>query len=461
MSSIADIQAVVDRLNEESNGSIQRYGFEFDEARVESFLHHRTVDETISALTRLAEWHQGVNGQNHDGVTLTPLLKDFLAKPGDLEEKLAELERLRANTRMGRFDLSNEIERDLEYHRYNWAYHEVLEPEWDPYADAPYEDFVKLPVLEPQEHKELVLDGQNLIEARRVAYEAFTLLGFLIKFREGTTRPILIIGNDRYGRQWGIEPLEEYLKDDFTIVYPRVPSHRSTRLTVPNMILSTGVRAGPDRGTIRRLSTEMPHVIVVDARNVGHGKDRLMMRMSRGARDYANWFIAFNDLRAGGDVSKYECKMPHGSYHFSELKRWFGFVEMQRKARPWVEPGETYSMTMWAPEITEETVLGDFKVSTREVEFGSEEPQVVLANPLIYRLDEDDPDIHENLRGNRPYYFDGPERHVNHEVIFGFGDHGIESRVIGNTSDELVEAVQEFMRQEVARLLVEERGDCD
>ena len=83
----------------------------------------------------------------------------------------------------------------------------------------PYEDFLKLPVLEPQEHEEFVLDGQNLIEARRVAYEAYTLLGFLRKFREGTTRPILIIGNDRYGRQWGIEPLEEYLKDDFSIVY--------------------------------------------------------------------------------------------------------------------------------------------------------------------------------------------------------------------------------------------------
>ena len=189
MSSIAEIQAVVDRLNEESNGSIQRYGFEFDEEQLGCFLLHRSVDETITDLTRLAEWHQRVNGQNHDGVTFTPLLKNYLAEPGDLEEKLAELERLRGNTRLGRFDVSNEIERDLEYHRYNWAYHEVLEPEWDPYADAPYEDFLKLPVLEPQTHEELVLDGQNLIEARRVAYEAYTLLGFLRKFRAGTITP--------------------------------------------------------------------------------------------------------------------------------------------------------------------------------------------------------------------------------------------------------------------------------
>jgi hypothetical protein len=227
------------------------------------------------------------------------------------------------------------------------------------------------------------------------------------------------------------------------------------------MILDTGVRAGLDRGSIRYLSTEMPHVIVVDARNVGHGKHRLMMRMSRGARDHANWFIAFNDLRAEGDGSKYEHKMPYAPNHYPELKKWFGFVEVQRKIRPWVEPGETYSMTMWAPEITDETVLGDFRVRTRQVEYDSDEPQVVLANPLFYRTDEDDPDIHENLRGNRPYYFDGPERHVRHEVQFGFGDFGVESRVVGNTSDELVEAVQEYMRQEVARLLSEENGDSD
>ena len=461
MSSIARIQATVDRLNEESNGSIQRYGYEFDEARIESFLRHRSVDETIADLTRLAEWQIGVNQQNHDGVTLTPVLMDFLAEPGNIEEKLAELDRLQKNTRMGHFDPCNEIERDLEFHRYNWAYHDVIEPDFDPNAAAPYEQFLKQPVLDPQTHDEFVLDGQNLVDARRVAYEAYTLLGFLRKFRAGTSRPIIIIGNDRYGRQWGIEPLEEYLRDDFSIVYPRVPSHRSTRLTVPHMILNTGARAGLDRGSIRYLSTEMPHVIVVDARNVGHGKHRLMMRMSRGARDHANWFIAFNDLRAEGDGSKYEHKMPYAPNHYPELKKWFGFVEVQRKIRPWVEPGETYSMTMWAPEITDETVLGDFRVRTRQVEYDSDEPQVVLANPLFYRTDEDDPDIHENLRGNRPYYFDGPERHVRHEVRVGFGDFGVESRVTGNTSDELVEAVQEFMRQEVARLLSEESGDGD
>ena len=48
----------------------------------------------------------------------------------------------------------------------------------------------------------------------------------------------------------------------------------------------------------------MPHVVIVDARNPVRGPG--MMKMSRGARDYVNWFMVFNDIRAEGDISKYE-----------------------------------------------------------------------------------------------------------------------------------------------------------
>lgn len=452
MDDTARIQEEIDRLNEETGGAIRRYGFDFDRPQIEAFLRSRTVDETIDALRQLAEWQQVVNRQNHDGVTLTPALADFLAGPGAVGQKLAHLERLRQRTRNGEFDRANTIQRDLEYHRYNWAYREEISDAPTRPMNGPYDEFAALPTLPPQTCEPFVLDGQHLVEARRAAFEAYTLLRFLQEFAAGTSRPILLVGNDRYGRQWGVEPLEDRLSRTFTILYPRVPSHKSTRLTVPNQIENTGVRSGFDRQTIRLLSERMPHVIIVDARNVGQGKDRALMRMSRGCRDYANWFIAFNDLRADGDISKYERKMPHPPNHYPELKRWFEFVQVQRKIRPWIQPGGTYSMTMWAPKFTDETVLGDFKVKTRPVEYGSDDPQVVLANPLVYRTDQDDPDLHENLRGNRPYYFDGPERHVRAELQFGFGEHGLESRVEGNTTDEFVEAVQQFIRQEVARL---------
>jgi hypothetical protein len=452
MSDVAKVQAAIEQINEETKGSVQRYGFDFDNAQIGLFLQNHSADETISQLRQFAEWQQHVNRQNHDGVTLTPVLIEYIAGSGNIADKLIELDRLREDARHGRFDPSNPIGRDLEFHRFNWAYREEIADGTDPALNGPYEDFVKLPVLPAQTHDPFVLDGQHLIEARRIAYEAYLLLGFLRKFKASTSRPVVVVGNDRYGRQWGVEPIEDYLKDDFKLVFPRVPSHKSTRLTVPDMIERVGIRAGFHREFIQYLSDEMPHVVVVDARNVGQGKDRELMRMSRGARDYANWFIAFNDLRADGDVSKYDFKMPHLANHYPELKKWYKYVEVERKMRPWVSPGETYAMTLWAPTITDEALLGDFKVKTRKVEYGSDEAQVVLANPIVYKTDEDDPNIHENLRGNRPYYYDGPEKFVKHTLQFGFGDYGLESRVIGNTTDEFVEAVQGFMKQEIARL---------
>ncbi len=77
----------------------------------------------------------------------------------------------------------------------------------------------------------------------------------------------------------------------------------------------------------------------------------------------------------------------------------------------------------------------------------------MLANPIVYQTDQDDLEINENLRGNRPYYYDGPESHVRHDLVVGFGDFGLETRIEGNTTDEFVHSVQTFMREEISRLL--------
>ena len=242
-----------------------------------------------------------------------------------------------------------------------------------------YKAFTQLPLLESQTQDRFVLDGQNLVEARRTAYEAFGFLKFVQKFQAQTSRPIVIVGNDRYGRQWAVEPIEEYL-EGIQLLYPRVPSHKSFRLRVPHMIENLGVRSGFHREFVKYVNDEMPHIIVVDARNVGRDN---MMRLSRGTRDYANWFLLFNDLRSQGDVSKYADLMPLPRQHFDEIKRWYQFEIVRRMIKPWVSSGQPYAVSMWAPVITRTAMLGDFVVPTRPVEYGSDEPQVVLANPIV------------------------------------------------------------------------------
>ena len=103
--------------------------------------------------------------------------------------------------------------------------------------------------------------------------------------------------------------------------------------------------------------------------------------------------------------------------------------------------------------LTETAIFGDSIVPRPNVELGGDQPLVVLANPLFNVTDEDVPDLHESLRGNRSYYFDGPERFETHERVFGFGPHGLETRIVGTTTDVFVEAVQQEMKKEIARLL--------
>ena len=222
----------------------------------------------------------------------------------------------------------------------------------------------------------------------------------------------MVVGNDRYGRQWVVEPLQDYLKDDFTLRYDRIRSHMSFRLRVPHEV-ENKARAGFPQDFIRELSETMPHVVIVDARNPARGPG--MMKMSRGARDYVNWFMVFNDIRAEGDISKYEHEgaVPH----LSELRKWYEFDVVRRLIKPWVKPGPTYKITHWAPELKEYVMLGDFAMRAEYPDPTDDKPQVVISNADIYKTEGDD--IYETLRGTHPYYFDGPEKYVKETVEFG------------------------------------------
>jgi hypothetical protein len=176
-----------------------------------------------------------------------------------------------------------------------------------------------------------------------------------------------------------------------------------------------------------------------------------MMRYSRGTRDYVNWFAVFNDIRAEGDESRYEADSSLPPNHLAELKKWYEYVTVRRQVKPWVTPGETYRIAHWAPAREESVLLGDFEVACRDPDLSGDKPQVVLANPAVYLAQNED--VPDPLLGNRPYYFNDPENHVKAKILFGFGSYGFETRVVGPTTDAFVEAVQERIRAEIARLL--------
>ena len=416
------------------------------------FLHHNSIDEILRRLDRLGRWMTQFEGRNYEGVMFTPVVTHYLAEHLDFEAALAEFDRLRTETLEGWFRIDNELQRDLEFLRF--AHLEANLNGGRRGSDEQYATFKALPVLLPPCQETVELSKQHLAQAKRYGYQAACFLQFLRHFKDNTSRPIVVVGNDRYGRQWVVEPLQDYLKDDFTLRYDRVRSHASFRLRVPHEVEGKA-RAGFPQDFVRKLSEEMPHVVIVDARNPVRGPG--MMKMSRGARDYVNWFMVFNDSRAEGDISKYE---HDGAVpHLSELRKWYEFDVVRRLITPWVKPGPTYKITHWAPELKEYVMLGDFAMRAAHPDPEPEKPQVVISNADIYRTEGDD--IYETLRGTDPYYFDGPERYVKETVEFGFGEYGLETRVKGPTTDEFVARVQQEITAEVGQLLQSDAVPAD
>ena len=432
---------------------VHRFHVKCGVEQIELFLKNFPKAEVLNRFEKLEQWLGKYHKTNHDGTILTPPLINFLLKDSDFDSLLAELDRYRADTRNGQFDINNILQRDLEFRRFAYEYTRVLEPltyqlqnRYPPPKsnEELYQLFNQLEELPPVAADESLLSEQHLAEVGRTAYEATEFLKFLRGFRARTSRHIVVVGNDRYGRQWVVEPIEAYLKEGFTLRYDRVRSGTSTRLSVP---------AAFPREFVKEISEGMPHIVIVDASHAPPGND--VMQLSRGLRGYAHWFAVFNDLRAEGSVARYQDESSLPAEHFPELMKWHEYVARRQELREWVAPGQTYRVTTWAPELKDVVILGDMQVkrypAVSHEEMGVDLPVVILANPIIYRTEGDD--LPRALRGTTPRHFDDPEAHATDSIVFGFSSHGLETRLEGMSTEQFVQTAQGHIKEEIDRLL--------
>ena len=434
---------------------IRQFHVKSDVKQIELFLKNCPKTEVLNRFEKLEQWMGKYHKTNHDGTILTPPLIDFLSKGSDFDALLSELDRYRADTRNGQFDINNILQRDLEFRRFAYEYTRALEPltyqlqnRYPPPKsnEELYRLFNQLEELPPVAADESHLSEQHLAEVGRTAYEAARFLKFLRGFRARTSRHIVVVGNDRYGRQWVVEPIEAYLKEGFTLRYDRVRSGTSTRLSVP---------AAFPREFVKEISEQMPHIVIVDASHAPPSND--VMQLSRGLRGYAHWFAVFNDLRAEGNFTRYQDESSLPAEHFPELMKWYDYVTRREQLQEWVSPGQTYRVTTWAPELKDVVILGDMQVkrypaiSPEEME--GDFPMVILANPIVYRTEGDD--LPSALRGTTPRHFDDPEAHATDSIVFGFGSHGLETRLKGMSTEQFVQTAQRHIKEEIDRLLKE------
>ena len=298
---------------------IHSFHVNFNVEQIELFLKNFSKTEVLNRFEKLEKWLGKYHKTNHDGTILTPPLIDFLSKDSDFDSLLSELDRYRADTRNGQFNINNILQRDLEFRRFAYEYTRVLEPltyqlqnRYPPPKsnEELYQLFNQLEELPPVAADEPRLSEQHLAEVGRTAYEAAGFLKFLKGFRGRTSRHIVVVGNDRYGRQWVVEPIEAYLKEGFTLRYDRVRSGTSTRLSVPPAF---------PRDFVKEISEQMPHIVIVDASHAPPIND--VMQLSRGLRSYAHWFAVFNDLRSEGNVAIYQDESSLPAEHLPELMK--------------------------------------------------------------------------------------------------------------------------------------------
>ncbi len=422
-------------------------GLDLNIDAAEKFTNNHSDAELEIRFRKIREWLTSVNMQNGDGVTLTPLLIDYLFKNEEINKLLEEIDLRRKATLCGKFDLTDSIQRDLEFNRFWYEYH---------YLDnAPpnkldlYPAFLSLKTFPKKlPAYEFKLSNEQQRQSRRAGFEAACFLQFVIKLRANSSRSIVVVGNDRYGRQWVVEPNSDRLKaEGISVRYDRVQSHKSYRFSVPHRT-DRHTREGFPLEFVQELSTNMPHVIIVDARSPHRGKG--MMRISRASRDYVNWFAVFNDIRASGDDSKYKTQSSLPD-HLGEFKKWHRFQSVRAQIESVVDPGETYSVTHWAPILRENVLLGDFVVPFRDPFQHPESPKVIVANTSLY--DDGDFLLPEFLDDTEPYYFSDPEKHVKDEFELGFGTHGIETRLVGPTMDMFIRTAQLAIASEIEILL--------
>ena len=434
---------------------IRQFHVKFNVKQIELFLKNFSKTEVLNRFEKLEGWMGQYHKTNHDGTILTPPLIDFLSKDSDFDSLLSELDRYRADTRNGQFDINNILQRDLEFRRFAYEYTRVLEPltyqlqnRYPPPKsnEELYQLFNQLKELPPVAADEPRLSEQHLAEVGRAAYEAVEFLKFLKGFRARTNRHIVVVGNDRYGRQWVVEPIEAYLKEGFTLRYDRVRSGTSTRLSVPPAF---------PRDFVKEISEQMPYIVIVDASHAPPSND--VMQLSRGLRSYAHWFAVFNDLRSGGNLAIYQDESSLPAEHLPELMKWHDYVARREQLQEWVSPGQTYRVTTWAPELKDTVILGDMQVkrypAVSHEEIEGDLPLVILANPIVYRTEGDD--LPDALRGTTPRHFDDPEAHAEDTIVFGFGSHGLETRLEGMSTEQFVQTVQGYIKEEIDRLLEE------
>jgi len=265
-----------------------------------------------------------------------------------------EIEKLLDEIRRGRLDFLNPVQRDLEFINYIKASSKIsIIPDYDSFASLRYNDSdSRLPALTANE----------LVEARAAAYEA-ALFGWFVSDRSSQGRKVLVVGNERYGKLFVIDPLRPFLdklRVDVTSCYVHSGSGSSEQEL--NFL----------KEQIKELSPD--DIIIVD------GTDNLMVgrsyRFPRSLATYKDWVTKLSQ-----------------------------------------DQGREYTVSYYLPKQSKKIVIGDMQ-SELYVKPNNHTPQLIIANSVA--VQSKFKGFPEEFKEHKPAYFDDPDQKsgTKKEIVF-------------------------------------------
>jgi len=345
-----------------------------------------------------------------NGIYPTEKLIGLLRQSSLSTVQLSQLKKLTEN---GQFDPNNPFQKELEFLDFVKLNDKI--------PNNPGEVFDSLHFYDHQEiERELSLREQ--VEAEAAALEAANLYWF-IRARVERGRKMTVVGNQRYGDYFVMEPLRSELQDlGVSLSSFKIGSSGSNEANLPDIF---------PQYFIEYLAQEKPDIVIIDG--TSRFKDGKVPRLPSSFYGYLNWFKLYNQIA--------EDKVSH-------QEKTIDLMAKIKSANPTV----SYRIAQWSPQESEDIVIGNSKMVRENPDY--ESPNVIFANPII------DPETYPNypdyLKEHQPAFLDDPEKHIGHKKAIAFTAHGVKAVIEGSISEmQFANSVQNHMIKKLSRFIRE------
>lgn len=341
------------------------------------------------------------------------------------EAGLEELRQLRDDIQRGNLDPQNTLQRDLEY----WNYLKLANN-----GKLNYVDFQKLDLVEVS--SEGVLRTADRMEAEATAYEDANLYWFI---RQGLdqNRDKMVIGNERFGYRFYVDPLKPDLEDlgvsvnsyGIAYVHSMIPNdEHDFDALLPQSFADYLIERG------------YPNIVIVDGSNDAFRNG--VPRLPSAHVGYLGWFLAYNEALGITDY------LSPSIEQVLKTNESYGRLVDRLRATNIQKP---YNISFWTPQQSSRILVGSHEVDYRNP--NNEGPQLVLVNPIM--IPSEHPDFPEEFSQHQSGYFNDPDQKLPEGSELVLTKHGMQIIHHGMDEAQFTSLVQMAIMTNLPRMIRE------